>query len=512
LARPGWLMALVLIAACGLSWLHQDYYDFQHDDAYITYRYAENWATGHGPVFNPGERVEGYTNFLHLLVLTGATQLGLDVVSTSRALGTIACCVTIVVMAAFVLFEMRRSWGWAASGAIILALHAGLAAWARSGLETLPFVCLVLVTLLVHAREVRTNRAHVVSGLLFGLVALLRADGFLFVLAASVFAMLVGRRRALPILLGAFSVIVVPHLIWRYSYYGELLPNSFYVRSGGGRLQQLRGLFYTYEFIKPFGGLLLFALPLLLVAFRDPQRDRVRLFLGTNVVLIGAYVVWVGGDHMPIARFYMPIVAPMTILWLETIAELAARMPAWSAGARRALASVVAVCGVVIVAISGFMPTLDQRRLPYTHVLSGRTFVEHWSRAGQWFHDHIEADQTLATSPAGAVPYFAKLRTIDMLGVNDKHIARLEPGGMGGGSAAHEKRDFMYVLSLEPDIIFTGVHDAERTEEDVVQPDGSRYRMRCVALGEGTWLEEFGQLSQRPLFLTYDERVADPAP
>jgi hypothetical protein len=33
------------------------------DDAFITFRYADNLVRGHGLVFNAGERVEGYTNF-----------------------------------------------------------------------------------------------------------------------------------------------------------------------------------------------------------------------------------------------------------------------------------------------------------------------------------------------------------------------------------------------------------------------------------------------------------------
>src|SRR3989442_3898513 len=40
------------------------------DDAYISYRYAQNLARGHGLVFTPGERVEGYSNLLYVLLLT----------------------------------------------------------------------------------------------------------------------------------------------------------------------------------------------------------------------------------------------------------------------------------------------------------------------------------------------------------------------------------------------------------------------------------------------------------
>ena len=50
------------------------------DDAYIAYRYAENWARGLGPVFNSGERVEGYSDFLWVALLTPVARLGGNVV------------------------------------------------------------------------------------------------------------------------------------------------------------------------------------------------------------------------------------------------------------------------------------------------------------------------------------------------------------------------------------------------------------------------------------------------
>ena len=45
---------------------------FVQDDAYISFRYARNLADGLGLVWNAGERVEGYTNFLWTLMLAPA--------------------------------------------------------------------------------------------------------------------------------------------------------------------------------------------------------------------------------------------------------------------------------------------------------------------------------------------------------------------------------------------------------------------------------------------------------
>ena len=56
------------------------------DDAYISFRYADNLARGLGLVYNPGERVEGYSNFLWTLLLAGGARLGLDVVRLSVVL------------------------------------------------------------------------------------------------------------------------------------------------------------------------------------------------------------------------------------------------------------------------------------------------------------------------------------------------------------------------------------------------------------------------------------------
>src|SRR5439155_3954388 len=52
-------VAILLLA---LALAHIRYLWFVCDDAYITFRYASNLAHGLGPVWNAGERVEGYTN------------------------------------------------------------------------------------------------------------------------------------------------------------------------------------------------------------------------------------------------------------------------------------------------------------------------------------------------------------------------------------------------------------------------------------------------------------------
>src|SRR6267154_221619 len=68
---------------------------FIQDDAFISFRYADNLVRGIGLVWNQGERVEGYTNFLWTLLMSGGICLGMDPVLFSQVLGIICFVLTL---------------------------------------------------------------------------------------------------------------------------------------------------------------------------------------------------------------------------------------------------------------------------------------------------------------------------------------------------------------------------------------------------------------------------------
>src|SRR5438105_15822381 len=57
------------------------------DDSFISFRYARNLLRGDGLVYNPGERVEGYTNFLWVVLSAGAMGLGVAPELAAQVLG-----------------------------------------------------------------------------------------------------------------------------------------------------------------------------------------------------------------------------------------------------------------------------------------------------------------------------------------------------------------------------------------------------------------------------------------
>jgi hypothetical protein len=77
------LVPPVLILIAGTIYMQYRTQDRGFDDAYISFRYAQNLVEGHGLVYNPGERVQGYSNLLYtLLSALGIALFGPDNVYT----------------------------------------------------------------------------------------------------------------------------------------------------------------------------------------------------------------------------------------------------------------------------------------------------------------------------------------------------------------------------------------------------------------------------------------------
>src|SRR5690606_11734606 len=86
-SRADVLAVAGLAVALGVLIAHAVHFDFINDDAFISFRYADNLVRHGELTFNPGERVEGYTNFLWTMVMAGVLALGGDPVPWSKGLG-----------------------------------------------------------------------------------------------------------------------------------------------------------------------------------------------------------------------------------------------------------------------------------------------------------------------------------------------------------------------------------------------------------------------------------------
>ena len=314
------LFVLGLARAAQLAWVC--------DDAFISLRYAQNLVLGDGLVYNPGERVEGYTNLLWTLILAGLLALGIPPLRAAEIPG-------IAAYAALALGLARASWVRSRmQGLPFLPLAAGLVlvsddfhVWATGGLETLLFAFLATEALILLRLRPDSLRAALAAGVLLALLVLTRPDGLLFAGAgaASPWFPTGGRDRATRLQRSLATlapvVLVLAVLVpWKLAYYGELLPTAFYAKSAT-RPYVSQGLVYVglylakNWFLLAAGGLALGSFALRRPVLPEASRGDETFFLA-SAALFTAYLVNVGGDFM-FARRILPVV-PLVLLALES--------------------------------------------------------------------------------------------------------------------------------------------------------------------------------------------------
>ena len=209
--------------------------DWGNDDAYISYRYAENVARGQGLVFNRGDRVEGYSNFLYVLVMTAAFWL------TSRDgvyFFSVLINVLLAVGALWVFTHfVRQKLGEpsALAGALLLAVCLPLWVAVASGMETC-LVLLITLAIWVTTERVVEEPAPRRLAMLCGLIVLslvARVDGFL--VPGIVVLYLLLKRQVRPAMACAGTILGAQGIyeLWRRVYYGAWLPTTYYVKVAG---------------------------------------------------------------------------------------------------------------------------------------------------------------------------------------------------------------------------------------------------------------------------------------
>jgi len=406
--------------------------DITQDDAFISFRYAENLAAGNGLVYNVGERVEGFTNLLWTLFVAAAIKLGIAAPAAGRGLG-IASAVAAVAVTAL----LARRYAHAYLGivaAAMLAVNGNFLVEGAQGLETPFFVLIVTLAAWRAAEEYVAPRRRPLSALLLIVAFLTRPDGALVAVAAFPFYLATARanRRRLAVWLGSLAIAAVVYEGWRLIYYGAWLPNTCYVRIAFALASLKFGLRYTGLFLWRFT-------PLLLLLPLAARRRRVFYPAAALILLFLVYVTAVGGDMKPTDRFYQPIV-PLLLVAAAAAAYDLARAATWVARGVWAALAVALVATSLFQNFAGF-PLAKDYRLPHDlHVA-----------AGKWLADNAPPEATLATTAAGIIPYYSGLPTIDMCGLTDRHIARHGVCTFtlpGHGLSAAE-----YVLDRKPDYV-----------------------------------------------------------
>lgn len=442
-----------------LALAHMLMYAVVAEDAYISLRYSAQLADGNGMVFNVGEKVEGYSNFLWvvLVALPKIVIPAVDVVMVASVLGVLCALGTICVA-----YDLtRRITGSAAAGllaALVIATSGGFAGYGPSALETPLFTLLVLLTLLM----VWTKRP-LWAGVLIALATMTRPDGA--VLATLLGFWLIwhsmrarsGWRPVLMYVAGAFA-LAVPWTAWRLMYYGHLLPNAMAAKSGVSLDKLLAsGWDYLIGFVTATQALLLLvpvAVYLLFIQRRQGQSDA-RAVTWLTLGLAAGYItffVLTGGDWMPGYRFFAAAIPLLAVGIASAWALSRAATPDAEPGDLPKSGAVFALgLAVVSIAVSAVHPKFRPTFLAW------EVTIDQLAETGRWLGRSLPPGSVISTFANGALTYSAgnDMMVVDQLGLTDEHIARngrRDPNGMVG----HQAYDNDYMVNVrKPDVMVT---------------------------------------------------------
>ncbi len=452
------LFIIIGIIICAyLFYIHREFYT---DDAYISLRYAHNLLSGNELVWNLGQRVEGYTNFLHIILISLVGLTGIDLVFASRLVNGLAFLSMNIFIILFLRSLLKKQagrgrWGMAMI-AIVLSINTSpMISWIYGGLEGPLFAALATIGAIYFLFTLNENIKRtdlIVCSLFFVLAGLTRPDGLLFWMGSLLYLILYLKFNRLPVLSKAvyflipLVVIYLPYFIWRYTYYGELLPMTYYVKATGFAVERIwNGILYIYSYIvaPPF----IFIMLLIILPFSLFKRhfDIKMLYLLSLIVLYLLYIIYIGGDYMHSFRHLLPLIPLSIILLFMMIAPFTKKV---------SLLKLVAIyaCVLTLIMMQFFWSCTSAR------LMNPEDYVA--ARVGKYINDNFPPGSLIALNTAGATPYYAPNHMfIDMLGLNDVHIAKRDikkikidrqtiPG--------HFKGDGSYVLSREPNYIIVG--------------------------------------------------------
>lgn len=428
---------------------------FYHDDAYISLRYVRQFLDGHGLVWNTGEYVQGYTNFLFVMLVALLGKLGIDLVVATRILSSLSLLGLI-----WLFWTQTTRIGGPENNhplrvlPLILLLSASpLWLWTLGGLETIFLALLISIGFIafLYALDAtaRTETYLFISGIAFTLAVLTRPDSGIF-LATSGLTLLLNRptRRWRTLLFFSLPSVLVltPYLLWTWSYYGELVPNTFYAKADSITLTKLyMGSKYIglYLLSPPF--LTLAAMAALVWAYNKKYLDLRLIYLTLSGVLFGLYILSIGGDHMQSYRMLVPVI-PISVLIISLIVPRI-----------EPLQNTAAAAWVIVAVLLLASTQVTNKRLSPIYADPA---AHYGSIIGKFIEQNWPAGSLVALNTAGSTPYYGySHRYIDMLGLNDSVIAKRpaqKPILSWMRIPGHSKGDGDYVLSRQPDFIIIG--------------------------------------------------------
>jgi len=440
---------LILFLALILTILHQSiFFRWTCDDSFISFRYSENLSKGYGLVFNIGEKVEGYSNFLWVIILAFLKIIGIPTIYGSKIISfVISLFLIFLVYKTANLMELNKTLSSYCS--LALSLSTGIAYFAMSGLETIFYIYVLFLSIYINEKYEMKPTKKLLSALYLSLLiaALLRPEGVLFICIATLYHLI--RKLKYKIGINFIEMIKIQisvfltyglFILFRYCYYGEILPNTYYAKPGGTFAEYEYNAFIS-NFIKSFfsGSFLLLALLFFLFIKDLRKKYALPLSICTGQIIFMSYT----GDWMAFGRFFLPIL-PIVILLFFILFQYITQRKIKKMRKLFPIFFIILYAGLNIHQTQKALINKDSN--PYSIMNSTQL-----KKIGILLHNNFHDKTTIALKRQGAIPYYSEMKSIDILGLTEEEIAKI----------IYSEKDIIkknrlivsYTLKRKPDII-----------------------------------------------------------
>lgn len=429
------------------------------DDSFISYRYARHLSQGWGLVWNRGEApVEGYTNPLLVCVLAIFMRFGGEPLLVTRILGCLAAVGLCLLLERYAISRYGAKRTSAVSvGALFLAVGPTMSL-VSLGMETVLYASCLLFAFVLLLDLTQKPSVIVILGFPIALFAafLFRPEALLLLVPTTLVGVTGPYQHLKNVLLSLllFFLMLGSYLVWKLSYFGDILPNPFYIKAASPALVSPLGLDSVATFVQKQWKLIALAGAALVVA----RPVRKETWLACALVLVNAlFFVHVDTLMDAESRFLYPMLPLLYLIALPLTLSIIEK-----AGALRPMAAALVALVVLVAAVYYPRPRSSAAIVYHAlqlrdHFADPQKLMKREALAAAALREYPGIGKLkLALGDVGIIPYQTQCTCLDLVGLNDRYIAR---------ERDHAKL-VAYVFRQKPDIVFVPSRNHRWLEDD----------------------------------------------
>ena len=471
------------------------------DDAYIFLRYVRNFTTGHGIVWNIGEKpVEGFSSFLYFILLSIISFIShAQLENVIQILGVLFGIGSLIVTY-LISKKLFKNYFTKFLPITLLTFSPFLVIWSTIGMDSILYLFLFLLCFYFYIRY-RENRKFIyIFSISCVFLALSRSEAMVFILVTFIFELLIRMKekkkvfdKGLLISGSLFIVLYGTYFVWRWIYFGHLFSNTYYAKTGGNLYQIFGGLDNFWQSFKTlFVGTSAVILIPLIFLFITKKRSWVIYYFSLLILVISASNILVGGDVFGV-RFYLPVWGLLLILSSLALDQFI------NSKSIKTYQTALIITTIFISALFAWYKNdyyQEDKRLyrniPY-YLANRDSYPSVEDTNSESYYDSkttframasvlnsdLEPGSSIALVAVGTIGYYSDFTIYDMVGKVDEHIAH-EPFNekyIESWRPGHDKGDGKYILGKKPDyILLYSILSREPVEEITVDSFDYQYK------------------------------------